>query len=333
MSSRGARPRLHSACAWHPFPPGKFVEAGPDALFPCALLAGGGASPPPPPGPRPQPQPLPGCTPSSPAHSLRPGHGAATATLPSPTEEGADSNGGKEAKDRRVAPDVTGVADELRSPLHRPPRPSSPCALAPGVGATSPDRRAWAPWVPRLGVPSETVLHPHSRDVPQAAIRPGRLGREPGAAAGTAATPAQAGPATLGPEHAGGGGGDGDPGRGGRRRRTGQPSWQAQRLTPTDSRAPGAPVQPRWPRPARFGGQSWACPRHTALSPSRPGKTLFPRHSARLERWRPSMPRLIESGLQVKVSLGRPEGGITARGCRGAHPPVSLYPAPARPAP
>lgn len=60
------------------------------------------------------------------AHSLRPGHGAATATLPSPARERGESKEGKKEKGSRVAPDVTGVADERLPPLRRPPRPCLP---------------------------------------------------------------------------------------------------------------------------------------------------------------------------------------------------------------
>lgn len=69
------------------------------------------------------------------ARSLRPGHGAATAALPSPAGAAGHSQGGKEAGGSRAAPDVTGVADERRPPLRRPPRPCpSPRSCSRGRG-------------------------------------------------------------------------------------------------------------------------------------------------------------------------------------------------------
>lgn len=56
------------------------------------------------------------------AHSLRPGHGVATDPLPSPVRRGGTA-AGKTPVGGRVAPDVTGVTDERRPPLRRPPRP------------------------------------------------------------------------------------------------------------------------------------------------------------------------------------------------------------------
>lgn len=50
------------------------------------------------PDPAPQPQPYLDVRHFRPHDSLRPGHGAATATLPSPTGEGGESKGGKEEK-------------------------------------------------------------------------------------------------------------------------------------------------------------------------------------------------------------------------------------------
>lgn len=67
-----------------------------------ALPAGGGAAP-----PTRTPDLAPSLSPTwmyaifARAHSLRPGHGAATATLPSPTAEGEESKGGKEEKSSR----------------------------------------------------------------------------------------------------------------------------------------------------------------------------------------------------------------------------------------
>lgn len=138
-----------------------------------------------------------------------------------------------------------------------------PCVPAPGVGAASQVGRAPAPRAPA----SASLAVPRSpRGAPQAGLRPGRLGREPGAAAGTAATPAQAGPETLGPGRARGGGGDRDGQGGGRGRCAGQPIRSAPGLAPTESRAPGAAVKLKGHGPARRRVWSREGPPHPALS-------------------------------------------------------------------
>lgn len=113
FSSRGAPPQLHRLPApGHPFSPGKFVESLSGAL-PHAHKQPEGARhstlPPqnPPPTARTWPPSL------SPtwmyaifalAHSLQPGHGAATATLPSPTWEGEEGKEGKGIKSQPGGP-------------------------------------------------------------------------------------------------------------------------------------------------------------------------------------------------------------------------------------
>lgn len=93
------------------------------------------------------------------AHSLRPGHGAATATLPSPTGEGGESKGGKE-EGSRVAPDVTGVADERRPPLRRPPRPCLSLRSGSRSRGRLPGWESWGAQGPRLGLPRCPALPP-----------------------------------------------------------------------------------------------------------------------------------------------------------------------------
>lgn len=114
---------------------------------------------------------------------------------PRQQERGREQRG-RGRKGSRVAPDVTGVADERRPPLRRPPRP----CLSQRAGSRSPGRLAG--W--ELGCPGPPPRPPLlSRAPPEALPRleggPGALGGSPGVAAGTAATPAQAGPETAGP--------------------------------------------------------------------------------------------------------------------------------------
>lgn len=188
------------------------------------------------------------------AYSLPPGHGAATATLPSPT------GGGGRKKGSRVAPDVTGVADERRPP----PRPCPSLRAGSGSGAASQAGRAGAPRAPA----SAFLVAPRSPGgAPQPGMGPGRLGASPGQPrAGTAATPAQAGPKTPGPERAGGGGGDR-----GRGRWEGAVHGAAPRSArgwhPPRAEPPG-PLEPAavW---------SWEGPPYQP-SPRPGGKTLFP---------------------------------------------------------
>lgn len=185
---------------------------------------------------------LPGYTPFSPARLTparawrRHGHFALA------NRRGGRKQRGKGRKGGRVAPDVTGVADEQRPPLRRPPRPCLSLRFGSRSGGRPQVVRAEMPRAPA----SASLAVPRSpRGAAQAGMRPGRLRREPGAAAGTAATPAQAGPETLGPVRATGGGGDGDEEAGGRGRCTGQPIRSAPGLAPTESRAPGVVVKPR----------------------------------------------------------------------------------------
>lgn len=156
-----------------------------------------------------------------------------------------------------MAPDVTGVADERRPPPRRPPRP----CLSQRSGSRSPGRLpGW-----ELGCPGPPPRPLPLRGAPQAGMRPGRPRREPGDAAGTAATPARAGPKTQGPVRARGGGGDRDGEAGGRGRRTGQLIRSARGLAPTQSSAPRAAGQPRGHSPARQGEWSWERPPPPAL--------------------------------------------------------------------
>lgn len=257
-----APPPLHRLRALgHPFSRGKFVGAPPCAL-PSARSRPEGTRHPPP-APRTLPPSL------SPtwmyaifalAHSLRPGHGAATATLPSPTGEGGESKGGKEEKGSRVAPDVTSVADERRPPLRRPPRP----CLSPRSGSQSrgrlPGWESWGAQSPRLG-------HPRCPALPPRRCPGWKEAGAPGAGAwggrGDCSDP--------------GAGGAGDAGAGasqrrgrgwGRGRCAGQPIRSAPGLAPTESRAPGTALKPRGYSPASCGVWSGKGPPHPALSQS-----------------------------------------------------------------
>lgn len=90
---------------------------------PAARAPGGGGAVPGIPWPSPPATVLPGCTPSSPAltHS---GPGMASPQPLCPRRSGEVARpAGKTSVGGRVAPDVTGVADERRPPLRRPPRP------------------------------------------------------------------------------------------------------------------------------------------------------------------------------------------------------------------
>lgn len=170
------------------------------------------------------------------------------------------NRGGGRKKGSRVAPDVTGVADERRPP----PRPCPSLRAGSGSGAASQAGRAGAPRAPA----SAFLVAPRSPGgTPQPGMGPGRLGASPGQPrAGTAATPAQAGPKTPGPERAGGGGGDRGRGRWEGAMRGAAPrsarGWHPPRAEP-----PG-PLEPAavW---------SWEGPPYQP-SPRPGGKTLFP---------------------------------------------------------
>ena len=104
LFSWGAPPLLHRLpCARAPFF-SRQVCGSPAVCPPFRALTVGGGAAPPHPASRTWP---PGLSPTwmyaifARAHSLRPGHGAATATLPSPTGERGESKGGKEEKGSR----------------------------------------------------------------------------------------------------------------------------------------------------------------------------------------------------------------------------------------
>lgn len=257
LFSWGAPAQLHRWSALgHPGCLGKFVGAQPLALPFARWQRGGGdaASQPPhadlaPPAPA-----LPGCTPFSPARThSRPGMAPPRPLCPR-------QQGGGRKKGSRVAPDVTGVADERRPP----PRPCPSLRAGSGSGAASQAGRAGAPRAPA----SAFLVAPRSPGgTPQPGMGPGRLGASPGQPrAGTAATPAQAGPKTPGPERAGGGGGDRGRGRWEGAMRGAAPrsarGWHPPRAEP-----PG-PLEPAavW---------SWEGPPYQP-SPRPGGKTLFP---------------------------------------------------------
>ena len=73
---------------------------------------------------------------------------------------GGEGEGGKEEKGSRVAPDVTGVADERRPPLRRPPRPCLSLRSGSRSRGRLPGWESKGAWSPRLGHPRCPALPP-----------------------------------------------------------------------------------------------------------------------------------------------------------------------------
>lgn len=226
----------------HPFSLGKFVGAQSCAL-PYAYSRSKGARPPTHPqrGPGPPASALPGCTPFSPARLTparawrRHGHFALA------NRRGGRKQRGKGRKGGRVAPDVTGVADERRPPLHWPPRPCLSLRFgARSRGSLQVERAE----VPRAPASASLAVLRSPRGAPGDGMRPGRLRREPGAA-GDCSDP--------------GAGGAGDAGAGARGRRGKGWGWgsgweravhgsahrSAPGLPPTENSAHRMVVKPR----------------------------------------------------------------------------------------
>lgn len=132
-SSPGAHRLLRSGTL---FPQASFRERNREPSLARALGRRGHGLPPPTPRTWPPASALPGCTPFSPARLTparawrRHGHFALA------EGRGGRKRRGKGREGGRVAPDVTGVADERRPPLRRPP---GPC-LSLRFGSRSPGR-------------------------------------------------------------------------------------------------------------------------------------------------------------------------------------------------
>lgn len=234
------------------------VCGSPGARPPSRALTVEGGAPPPTPRTWPPASALPGCTPFSPARLTPARAWRRHSHFALANGKGGESEGGKGRKGSRVAPDVTGVDDERRPPLCRPPRPCLSLRAGSRGAGRLPHWESWGAQGPCLRFPRCPALPP--RGAPQAGMRPGRPRREPGAAAGTAATPAQAGPKTRGrcaPE-AGEGTGMGKRVAGGGARVS--PSgrrggWHLRRGEPPGGREVRG-LQPRPPRSAELGGSS-----------------------------------------------------------------------------
>lgn len=282
-SSPGAHPRCYTGC---PRSGTLFLQASlwqPSRVpsLPRAHSRRGRGTPPP--TPRTWP---PGLSPTwmyaifARAHSLRPGHGAATATLPSPTGERGESKGGKEEKGSRVAPDVTGVADERRPPLCRPPRPCLPLRSGSWSRGRLPGWESSGAQGPRLGLPRGPALPPKRC--------PGWI---------KAGAPEEGARGSRGDCSDPGAGGAGDAGARARQRRGRGPGWGRgwegavrgsvhpvgtgagtyREQGPRGSReAERARSSPPWS--LELGGSS-----PTSPLPDQVGKTLFPPHPTRLE--------------------------------------------------
>lgn len=169
---------------------------------PAARAPGGGGAVPGIPWPSPPATVLPGCTPSSPAltHS---GPGMASPQPLCPRRFGEVARPARKTSvGGRVAPDVTGVADERCPPLRRPPRP---CPALPGRLPGAQNRDAQGP-------PLRSLMgrhpHPHLGVLPgcKKAGAPGQ--GAPGESRGLRRPRRRRSRRRWGPS-AGGGGGDG----------------------------------------------------------------------------------------------------------------------------
>lgn len=283
LFSWGAPPLLHRLpCAQAPFF-SRQVCGSPAVCPPFRALTVRGGAAPPHPTPRTWP---PGLSPTwmyaifARAHSLRPGHGAATATLPSPTGERGESKGGKEEKGSRVAPDVTGVADERRPPLRRPPRPCLPLRSGSGSRGRLPGWESSGAQGPRLGLPRRPALPPRRSP---GGIKAGAPGEGARGSRGDCSDPSA--------------GGAGDAGARARQRRGRGPGrarrWEGAVRGSAHPVGTGAGTyREQGPRGGCEAERARSSPPQSlepgGSSPSSPfldrvGKTLFPPHPTRLE--------------------------------------------------
>lgn len=159
---------------------------------PASRAPGGGGAVPDIPWRSPPATVLPGCTPSSPALTYSgPGMASPQPLCPRRTGEVAQP-AGKTPVGGRVAPDVTGVTDERRPPLCRPPRPC-PALRGRLPGAQNRD----APEVPCFRL-WWTSTHTHTLGSSRVAIKLGRLARKSRASRGDCGDPGAGGAGDAG---------------------------------------------------------------------------------------------------------------------------------------
>lgn len=257
------------------------VCGSPAARPPSRALTVEGGAPPPTPRTWPPASALPGCTPFSPARLTPARAWRRHSHFALANGKGGESEGGKGRKGSRVAPDVTGVDDERRPPLCRPPRPCLSLRAGSRGAGRLPHWESWGAQGPGLRFPRCPALPPTPRRSP-GWNEAGAPEEGAGGSRRDCSDPGAGGAEDAGPVRAGGGGGDGDGEAGGRGRCTGQPIRSARGLAPAERRAPG------WPRsqgaaasPAAECGAGRVLP--TRPLPDQPGETFLPPRPTRLE--------------------------------------------------
>lgn len=136
------------------------VCGSPAARPPSRALTVEGGAPPPTPRTWPPASALPGCTPFSPARLTPARAWRRHSHFALANGKGGESEGGKGRKGSRVAPDVTGVDDERRPPLCRPPRPCLSLRAGSRGAGRLPHWESWGAQGPGLRFPRCPALPP-----------------------------------------------------------------------------------------------------------------------------------------------------------------------------